>query len=61
MKNATPHTLLLRPATLEAPIPHPGAARTVFRRRLARQAALGVAGATGSGIVRLLLWWLRGV
>ncbi|MFH9006806.1 hypothetical protein ACH4E5_26670 [Streptomyces afghaniensis] len=29
-------------------------------RRLARQAALGAAGALGSGLVSVLLWWLRG-
>ncbi|MFB7600122.1 hypothetical protein [Streptomyces sp. NPDC056160] len=36
------------------------AARVLFWRRLARQAALGAAGAAGSGAVSLLLWWLRG-
>ncbi len=36
------------------------AVRALFWRRLARQAALGAAGAAGSGAVSLLLWWLRG-
>jgi hypothetical protein len=34
-------------------------ARKAFWRRLARQAALGAAGAVGSGFVSLLLWWLH--
>ncbi|MFG2137280.1 hypothetical protein [Streptomyces sp. NPDC048650] len=38
----------------------PRTVRAVFWRRLARQAALGAAGAAGSGVVSLLLWWLRG-
>ena len=36
------------------------ATRAAFWRRLARQAALGAAGAAGSGAVSLLLWWLQG-
>ncbi|QHC30743.1 MULTISPECIES: hypothetical protein [unclassified Streptomyces] len=35
-------------------------ARTAFWRRLARQTALGAAGAVGSGTVSVLVWWLRG-
>ncbi|WP_181793513.1 hypothetical protein [Streptomyces sp. WELS2] len=38
----------------------PRAPRAAFWRRLARQAALGAAGAAGSGAVSLLVWWLRG-
>ncbi|MEV5317521.1 hypothetical protein AB0K92_07605 [Streptomyces sp. NPDC052687] len=38
----------------------PPAARSAFWHRLARQAALGAAGAVGSGVVTLLVWWLRG-
>ncbi|GCB52079.1 hypothetical protein [Streptomyces sp. NL15-2K] len=38
----------------------PRAARASFWRRLTRQAALGAAGAAGSGVVSLLVWWLRG-
>ncbi|MFE6829118.1 hypothetical protein [Streptomyces sp. NPDC057690] len=34
------------------------AARAAFLRRLGRQAALGAAGAAGSGVVSLALWWL---
>ncbi|MEU1160679.1 hypothetical protein ACIPX0_19360 [Streptomyces sp. NPDC090075] len=42
----------------EAKRPH--ARRKVWWRRLARQAALGAAGAAGSGVVSLALWWVRG-
>ncbi|HZF90592.1 hypothetical protein [Streptomyces sp.] len=38
----------------------PRTARAAFWHRLARQAALGAAGAAGSGMVSLLVWWLRG-
>lgn len=37
----------------------PRTARAGFWRRLAQQAALGAAGAAGSGAVGLLLFWLR--
>ncbi|MBK3646394.1 hypothetical protein [Streptomyces sp. MBT33] len=33
-------------------------ARKAFRRRLARQTALGAAGAAGTGLVTLILRWL---
>ncbi|MEW2287331.1 hypothetical protein [Streptomyces sp. NPDC047841] len=38
----------------------PRAVRAAFWRRLVRQAAIGAAGAAGSGAVSLLVWWLRG-
>jgi hypothetical protein len=34
------------------------ASRAAFWRRLGRQAALGAAGAAGSGMVSLTVWWL---
>ncbi|MFI6037720.1 hypothetical protein ACIBBD_26785 [Streptomyces sp. NPDC051315] len=43
----------------EAKAERPSAPRRTFGRRLVRQAALGAAGAAGSGVVSLLLWWLR--
>lgn len=46
--------------TMTDDVKPPRAARAVLWRRLVRQAALGAAGAAGSGVVSLLVWWLRG-
>ncbi|MFG2350712.1 hypothetical protein [Streptomyces phaeochromogenes] len=43
----------------EAEATEPQAPRPALWRRLVRQAALGAAGAVGSGLVSWLLWWLR--